>query len=85
MVYFIYQLKNEMNFLLSFLLNLSITPLLAEELYELYAVFLMQLILSVACAPEEDLCRIAYQKWCPVFPLPEIGIKYCTKFVVRIL
>ena len=71
--------------MLRFLLNLSITPLPAEELnVQLKNLIIMSYHLLV-CAPEEDICRISYRKWCPVSPLPKIGIKFRTKFVVRIL
>ena len=40
---------SKMNFMLRFLLNLSVTPLPAAELDELYVNHLF------ACAPEEDL------------------------------
>ena len=75
-----------MNFMLRSLLNLSNTPLPAEELNELYAAFLTEFVCHLlTCSPEKDLCWISYQKWCPVSPLPKIGIKFSTKFVVRIL
>ena len=49
--------------MLLFLLNLSITPLPAEELNELYAAFLTEFVCQLlACAPEEDLCLISFQK-----------------------
>ena len=47
-----------MNFMLRFLLNLSITPLPAEELNEFYAAFLTEFVCHLlACTPEEDLCE----------------------------
>ena len=56
--------------MLRFLLNLSIAPLPAEELDELYAAFISNCVCHLlACTPEEDLCRILYQKWGPVSPL----------------
>ena len=73
--------------MLRFLLNLSITPLPAEELNELCAAFLTEFVCHLlACAPEEDLCRISFQKYCVCLsPLSKIGIRFRTKFVVRIL
>ena len=40
-----YQLKYEMNFMLRFLLNLSIIPLPAKSLNELYDTFLTEFVL----------------------------------------
>ena len=71
--------------MLRFLLNLSITPLPAKELNELYATFHYQ-FMSIDCVPEEDLYRFL-SKVLSVSPssLPKIGIKFRTKFVVCIL
>ena len=81
-----YQQKNKMKFLLRFLLNLSITLLPAEELNYFMLRFIPNNVCHLlTCAPEDDLCRISYQKGCPVSPIPMIGIKFRTKFVVRIL
>ena len=44
--------------MLRFLLNLSITPLPAEELYELYAAFLTEFVYY--SLPAEELYELSY-------------------------
>ena len=62
--------------MLCFLLNLSITPLPAEELNELYAAFLTEFVCHLlAWAPEEDLSLVSYQT-CSVLPLSKIERSY---------
>ena len=70
----------------AFILNVPVIPLPAEELKNLMLRFIPDNVnYLLACAPEEDLCRISYQKCCPVSPLPKIGDKFRTRFVVRTL
>ena len=116
--------------MLRFLLNLSITPLPAKAINELYAAFLTEFVYYsltswrikwilcfvsywiclllpyqlknymnfmlrfipnyvchlLACTPEEDLCEfISKVVSCVSSPFPKIGVKFRTKFVIRIL
>ena len=75
-------------FMLSFLLNLSITPLPAEELNESLCC-VSCLIMSVTCSPA--LPKKIYVNFisevvsCVSSRFPKIGVKFRTKFVIRVL
>ena len=73
--------------MLRFLLNLSITPLPAEELYELYLRFIPNYVCHLlACTPEEIYVNfISKVESCVSSPFSKIGVKFRTKFVIRIL
>ena len=58
-----YQLKNYINFMLRFFLNVSITPLPAEELHYLYAAFLPECVYYSLTGKELNELYAAVHSW----------------------